>query len=155
MKSKIKISIVIIAIIVLFFVFYKKGTEIVFVYGDSIYVKNFPSDNAQQLKWWRDNRDLLKRKYDIPHNPNEYVMTIMDFGSGYEEKPDGGGFSSFDKSPEDYSCFENIKGPKNCIYNETLLLILNNGKRTTIMANEHQYVESPDGKLKLIKTNAY
>ncbi|WP_380177500.1 DUF943 family protein [Kalamiella sp. sgz302252] len=152
MKAKsLKIITLLAILIISISFFYKKETKIVMVDGNAIYVKNFPDSDKQQIRWWHDNRNSIKNEFNLPKNSKDFVLLIMDFGKGYEKKPEEG-WTSFDKSPEDFTCFANIKPPKNCIYNNQIMMLMGNSRGyISIAAAKNQYLEAPDGTVQIIR----
>ncbi|WON77654.1 DUF943 family protein [Serratia sp. UGAL515B_01] len=90
-------------------------------YSD-ILVKNFPFTDKGKIKWWLENKDMLKEKYNIP-NPTQdglFSVTFWDFGEGYKE----------DKY--DRRCFDDMKTNKNCI-EKKIIFTVDNDKHKRII----------------------
>lgn len=103
---------------------YLRPVEIVAVHEDgnfsSVLVKTFPFTDKGKIKWWLQNKDMLKEKYGIPKKDPEGSFTVIfwDFGDGYKET-DG----------YDRLCFKDMKPPRNCIDKHSFMLV-KNGKNT-------------------------
>lgn len=113
------------------FLFFNKvimSAEIVDVHAEKykshLLVKHFPFTDRGKLKWWEDNRIMLKEKYNIPqpYESGRYSITVWDIGDGYlEEKPRENTF--FPSHDVDYLfCFDDMKVKKNCVDKENWLM---------------------------------
>ena len=90
-------------------------------YGfSSILVKNFPFTDKGKIGWWLKNKDMLKKKYNIPKPSSSgyFAVVFWDFGDGYKEE-----------GKYDRRCFTDMKPPINCIDKNSLLMV-NNSKNT-------------------------
>ena len=77
---------------------------------DDIIVDNFPLTDRGRINWWLSQRDMLKKKYNIPSG-QRFVLTVWNLGEGYLR----------DSPREDYFCFPDMKTEKNCIEKNNLL----------------------------------
>ncbi|MBT0723628.1 DUF943 family protein [Rosenbergiella sp. S61] len=105
-------------------------------YGfSSILVRNFPFTDKGKIGWWLKNKDMLKRKYDIPkpEKDGSFTITFWLFGEGYKET-DG----------YDRLCFNDIRPPLNCIDKDAVFSISNSKNLGTIFTTY-------DGKYQLQK----
>ena len=83
-----------------------------------IIVKNFPITDKGQINWWLENKDMLKKRYNIPKPAphGDYTVIFWDFGDGYK-----------DEGKYDRLCFDDLKSPKNCI-DKNMILNVNYSK---------------------------
>ena len=79
---------------------------------DYIIVDHFPLTDRGRINWWLSQRDMLKKKYNIPAG-HRFVLTVWDVGDGYLR----------DSPHEDYFCFPDMKSEKNCIEKIELLQV--------------------------------
>lgn len=77
---------------------------------DDIIVDHFPLTDRGRINWWLSQRDMLKKKYNIPSG-QRFVLTVWDVGDGYLR----------DSPHEDYFCFPDMTSEKNCIEKIELL----------------------------------
>ncbi|ORD23360.1 hypothetical protein A4T39_17030 [Enterobacter hormaechei] len=77
---------------------------------DDIIVDHFALTDRGRINWWLSQRDMLKKKYNIPSG-QEFVLTVWDVGDGYLR----------DSPREDYFCFTDMTSEKNCIEKKSLL----------------------------------
>ena len=77
---------------------------------DYIIVDHFPLTDRGRINWWLSQRDMLKKKYNIPSG-QRFVLTVWDVGDGY----------LWDSLHEDYFCFPDMTSEKNCIEKNNLL----------------------------------
>ncbi|MGX5109185.1 DUF943 family protein [Enterobacter cloacae] len=77
---------------------------------DYIIVDHFPLTDRGRINWWLSQRDMLKKKYNIPSG-QRFVLTVWDVGDGYLR----------DSLHEDYFCFPDMTSDKNCIEKNELL----------------------------------
>ncbi|EGQ5290688.1 TPA: DUF943 family protein [Enterobacter hormaechei] len=77
---------------------------------DYIIVDHFPLTDRGRINWWLSQRDMLKKKYNIPSG-QRFVLTVWDVGDGYLR----------DSPHEDYFCFSEMTSEKNCIEKIELL----------------------------------
>ena len=80
-----------------------------------VLVDHFPLTTKGKIAWWQENKDMLKRRYGIPHAvPGEsYDITFWLFGDGYMER------GRYD----DRLCFNDMKTQKNCIEKDKTLTV--------------------------------
>lgn len=74
--------------------------------------KNFPITDKGQINWWLKNKDMLKKRYNLPKPApyGDYTVIFWDFSDGYKEE-----------GKYDRLCFDDLKPPKNCIYKNMIL----------------------------------
>jgi hypothetical protein len=77
---------------------------------DNIIVDHFPLTDRGRINWWLSQRDMLKKKYNIPSG-QRFVLMVWDVGDRYLR----------DSPREDYFCFPDMKAEKNCIEKNELL----------------------------------
>lgn len=77
---------------------------------DDIIVDHFPLTDRGRINWWLSQRDMLKKKYNIPSG-QRFVLMVWDVGDGYLR----------DSPREDYFCFPDMTSEKNCIEKNNLL----------------------------------
>lgn len=115
-----------------------------------LFIKNIPVTDNGKIKWWNENKDFIIKKYQLIQDAKFFTIIIMDFGKGYQELP-GTGWSSFDKSDQDFICFEEIKSKRRCIYKEWSFDITGSmSRKVFINIGDRSYVQTPDGKTELI-----
>ncbi|WON77168.1 DUF943 family protein [Serratia sp. UGAL515B_01] len=87
----------------------------------AVLVENFPLTDKGKIRWWLENKNILKEKYNIPNPAQDgfYSVIFWDFGDGYKE----------DKY--DRRCFDDMKTNKNCIEKNSLIIIKNNKHNIT------------------------
>ena len=89
---------------------YLRPVEIISIHQEenygSVLVKNFPITDKEQINWWQSNKDMLKKRYNIPKPASYGGFTIIfwDYGDGYKEE-----------GKYDRLCFNDLRPPKNCI----------------------------------------
>jgi len=104
----------------------------------SVLVKNFPITDKGKINWWLENKDRLKKRYDIPKPAayGGYDITFWDFGDGYK------------KDKYDRLCFEDMQTKINCIDKEPLFTIKRfNYEREIFITYEGRYKLNKNGKL--------
>lgn len=81
-----------------------------------VLVRNFPYTDKGKINWWLKNKNTLKNQYKIPKPATYGSFTIIFwlFGDGYKEE---GKYDRF--------CFEDMKGPANCIEKEAVFSVSN------------------------------
>lgn len=126
-KKSLTIFIVIFIMIAYFFWRSLRPVEIVAVHQEddysSVLVRNFPITDRGQINWWLKNKDMLKRRYGIP-KPSSYgnfTIIFWDFGDGYKEE-----------GKYDRLCFNDMKGPVNCIKKDAIFSVDNSPNPGTI-----------------------
>lgn len=98
-----------------------RSVKIIAVHQDGNYsevlVKDYLFTDEGKIKWWLNNNEMLKEKYNIP-KPSEdgrYHVILWDFGDGYKE---GDGYDSL--------CFDDMPPPINCIDKNKVITIGHN-----------------------------
>jgi len=104
-----------------------RPVEIVAVHQEgshsSVLVKSFPLTEKGKINWWLKNKDMLKRRYGIP-KPSSYgnfTIIFWDFGDGYKEE-----------GKYDRLCFNDMKGPVNCIEKDAIFSVDNSPNLGTV-----------------------
>jgi hypothetical protein len=124
--------------------------KVVKVNKDVVFVEHLPMTNKGKLNWWLENKDSLQNKYHIFNTPDNFTITIMNFG-GYKNLPTG----TRDGSVDDYTCFDNTNHQhKNCVYNDIAIVVRGslNGKKF-INIDGKTYIQTGSEKVTLYKTN--
>ena len=107
---------------------------------DDIIVDHFPLTDRGRINWWLSQRDMLKKKYNIPSG-RRFVLTVWAVGDGYLQ----------DSSREDYFCFPDMKTEKNCIEKNSLLEVafrFPEGNRISFIVGDNLYMmNSKDGSM--------
>lgn len=104
-----------------------RPADIIAVHQDddysSVLVRNFPISDRGQINWWLKNKDMLKSRYGIPRPSSHGNFTIIfwDFGDGYKEE-----------GKYDRLCFNDMKGPVNCIEKEAIFSVNNSPNLGTV-----------------------
>lgn len=82
----------------------------------SVMVREYPFTDKGKISWWLENKDMLKKKYDIPKPDKDgfFEVIFWDFGEGYKET-DG----------YDRLCFDDMKPPFNCIEKDKVFTVWN------------------------------
>ena len=99
---------------------------------DDIIVDHFPLTDRGRIKWWLSQRDMLKKKYNIPSG-QEFVLTVWDVGGGYLR----------DSPREDYFCFPDMASENNCIEKNKLLAVdtrYSDKNNVNLIVGDHLYV---------------
>lgn len=124
-----------------------RSVEIVAVHKDgnygSVLVKKFPLTDKGKIGWWLENKDMLKKEYDIPSPDNDGFFEVMfwDFGEGYKET-DG----------YDNLCFNDMKPPINCIEKDKVFTVWNNrGEHIFFGVHDGFYRAKENGEMVKIK----
>jgi len=126
-----------------------RPAKIMAVNGVALFVKNIPSSDAGKIKWWNENKKLFSEKYHLMNNSDNFLIIFMDFGDGYQELSEPG-WTSFDKSEDDFICFDNVKNKKRCIYKDWVFDVSGNmSKKVFINIAGKTYIQMPDGKTEL------
>lgn len=115
-----------------------------------ILVKNFPLTVSGKMKWWKENKKLLKDKYDTPfiRDNGSYSVTIWDIGKGYQiKKPRDDTFFP-DHDTEYLLCFEEMKVEANCVDKANQIMYIAKTRKGVLMvtANNEMYQET-NGRL--------
>lgn len=90
-------------------------------HSDILLVKNFPYLKSRQITWWKAHRDMIKKKYGIPHKNDHgyYQITIMGFGKGYRTEPN----ESLLLSTDEVYCFNEMVTEARCIDRDNLFSV--------------------------------
>lgn len=118
-----------------------RPVKIVAVHQDDnfsdVLVKNFPFTDRGKISWWLKNKEILKKKYNIPQPASYGNFTIMfwSFGDGYKEE-----------GKYDRLCFKDMKTKVNCIEKDAIFSV-NNDSQNRIHFTVY------DGKNYLLKEN--
>ena len=106
----------------------------------NIVVKQFPLTEGGRVEWWKNNREKLKNKYNIPAmaKNGDWYVDIWNFGEGFKKAPEGD-IRVFNSDTQDMMCFDNDS--EKCIDKELLMRIENNrqGGITIIIGNRKIY----------------
>ncbi|MEP9086304.1 DUF943 family protein [Enterobacter hormaechei] len=107
---------------------------------DDIIVDHFPLTDRGRINWWLSQRDMLKKKYNIPSG-QEFVLTVWDMGGGYLR----------DSPREDYFCFPDMTSEKNCIEKNKLLRVdarFSDKNKVNFIIGDNKYVmDKKDGSM--------
>lgn len=105
----------------------------------SVLVKNFPITDKGQINWWQSNKDMLKKRYNIPKPASYGGFTIIfwDYRDGYKEE-----------GKYDRLCFNDLKPPKNCIdKNRIFTVSYSNNSGMYFITNNEKYYLKNNGKI--------
>ena len=128
-NNKIPLTIFIVIFILIAYFFWRslRPVDIIAVHQDddysSVLVRNFPITDIGQINWWLKNKDMPKRRYGIP-KPSSYgnfTIIFWDFGDGYKEE-----------GKYDRLCFNDMKGPVNCIEKDAIFSVDNSPNLGTV-----------------------
>jgi len=124
-----------------------RTVEIVAVHKDgnysSVLVKNFPITDKGKIDWWLENKDMLKKEYDVPAPDNDGFFEIIfwNFDKGYKET-DG----------YDNLCFSDMKPPMNCIEKDKVFTVWNDrSKHIFFGVHDGFYRTKENGEMVKIK----
>ncbi|SHO58240.1 DUF943 family protein [Vibrio quintilis] len=80
------------------------------IWTTRVVVKSFPLTHRKKIQWWKEHKNWLKDKYDIPRVDKNgfFNVTFWEIGSGY--KTDTG-----TDQDSDLLCFKDMKTNANCI----------------------------------------
>ncbi len=136
------------ALIVYFLWLSLRSVEIVAVHEDgnhsSVLVKSYPITDKGKIAWWQENKGILKEKYDIPKPKPDGSFTVVFwlFGDGYKEE-----------GKYDRRCFEDMKGPANCIEKEAVFSVSNSTNMGTVFTVEDgRYQLKKNGEIVKLKS---
>ncbi|WP_147194554.1 DUF943 family protein [Pantoea sp. CCBC3-3-1] len=84
-----------------------------------VLVKNFPFTDRGKISWWLKNKEILRKKYNIPQPASYGNFTIMfwSFGDGYKEE-----------GKYDRLCFKDMKTKVNCIEKDAIFSVNNDSQ---------------------------
>ncbi|MBT0725526.1 DUF943 family protein [Rosenbergiella sp. S61] len=113
-------------------------------YSD-VLVRSFPPTDKGKIKWWLENKNMLKEKYGIPKPDSGYDgffgVIFWYFGDGYKET-DG----------YDNLCFSDMKPPINCIEKDKAFTVWNDrSKHILFGVNDGFYRTKENGEMVKIK----
>ena len=107
---------------------------------DDIIVDHFPLTDRGRINWWLSQRDMLKKKYNIPSG-QEFVLMVWDVGDGYLR----------DSPREDYFCFPDMTSEKNCIEKNNLLKVdarYSDKNKVNFIISDNKYImDKKDGSI--------
>ena len=106
---------------------------------NSVLVDNFPVTARGKINWWLKNRDMLKRRYDIPKisSYGSYTIVFWYFGDGYMEE-----------GKYDRLCFREMKTEKNCIEKDKAFTVSDGGNSGLyFLAHDGYYQITDSGKI--------
>lgn len=105
-----------------------------------VLVNNFPYTDKGKINWWLKNKDRLKKEFDIP-KPASYGSFTIDFwlfGDGYKEE-----------GKYDRLCFDDMKGPINCIEKDVVFTVSNDQEnRIHFTTYDGEYILKDNGEIK-------
>ncbi|WP_435947186.1 DUF943 family protein [Dryocola sp. BD586] len=111
-------------------------------YSD-ILVRNLPFTDKGKIRWWLENKSIIKEKYNAPKPAEDgfYVMIFWDFGEGYKEE-----------GKYDRMCFYDMQTPKNCIDKEKFMTIYRyNDEEPFFSFDGNRYVIGKNGGIVKMK----
>ncbi|MBW1252297.1 DUF943 family protein [Pantoea allii] len=129
LNKKYIIAIFIIVIAVGFYLEVLRKTEIIVVDQElnfsNIAVKNFPLTENGKIAWWNENKEYLRKKYDIPKpaSNGDWYVNIWDYGDGFKSKPKGD-IRVFNSETQDMMCFDSNENK--CIDKKMIMRVENN-----------------------------
>ena len=84
-----------------------------------VLVKNFPFTDKGKINWWLKNKEILKKKYNIPQPASygNFTITFWSFGDGYKEE-----------GKYDRLCFKDMNTRVNCIEKEAIFSVNNDSQ---------------------------
>jgi len=79
-----------------------------------ILVNKIPFTDKGRIKWWQENKDMLKNRHEVPRPDTDGFFTVVfwDFGEGYKEE-----------GKYDRLCFEDMRPPRNCIEKDKVFTV--------------------------------
>ncbi|EMH4163230.1 DUF943 family protein [Pluralibacter gergoviae] len=89
----------------------------------NIVVRQFPLTVRGKIAWWKNNREKLKNKFNIPviARNGDWYVDIWNFGDGFKKLPEGD-VRIFNSDTQDMMCFDKDK----CIDKDLLMRVENN-----------------------------
>lgn len=89
----------------------------------NIVVRQFPLTVPGKITWWKNNRDKLKNKFNIPviARNGDWYVDVWNFGDGFKKLPEGD-VRIFNSDTQDMMCFDKDK----CIDKDLLMRVENN-----------------------------
>ncbi|WP_297205897.1 DUF943 family protein [uncultured Pluralibacter sp.] len=109
--------------------------EIIFVSKElnfnNIIIKHFPLTQHGKIAWWKNNREKLKNKFNIPvmASNGDWYVDIWNYGNGFKKLPKGD-VRIFNADTQDMMCFDKDK----CIDKELLMRVENNRRGGIIIS---------------------
>ncbi|WP_434747210.1 DUF943 family protein [Pantoea sp. Lu_F5_004] len=104
-----------------------------------ILVRKFPFTDQGRINWWKENKDMLKERYEVPRPDVDGFFTVVfwAFGDGYKEE-----------GKYDRLCFEDMKPPRNCIEKDKVFIVSYGRNRgLSFTTNNEIYRMKKDGKI--------
>lgn len=130
MLNKRYIIAVLIAIIAAgFYLKFLRNSEIMIVDQElnfsNIAVKSIPLTESGKITWWNENKEHLRKKYNIPKpaSNGDWYVNIWDYGDGFKSKPKGD-IRIFNSDTQDMMCFDNDENK--CIDKKMIMRVENN-----------------------------
>ncbi|MGC1028197.1 DUF943 family protein [Pantoea agglomerans] len=129
LNKKYIIPILITVIALGFYLNFSRKTEIIIADQElnfsNIAVKNFPLTESGKITWWKENKEYLRKKYDIPKpaSNGDWYINIWDFGDGFKPKPKGD-IRIYNSDTQDLMCFDNDENK--CIDKKMIMRVENN-----------------------------
>ncbi len=128
-NNKILLTISLVIFMVITYLFWRslRPVDIVDVHQEdnysSVLVRNFPITDKGKIEWWLENKDMLKSRYGIPKPASYggYDVTFWLFDDGYKEE-----------GKYDRLCFNDMKGPVNCIEKDAIFSVDNSPNLGTV-----------------------
>ncbi len=124
-----------------------RPVEIVAAHEDgnysSVLMKNFPITDRGKIDWWLENKDTLKRRYDIPKpaSNGNFTIIVWLFGEGYMKE-----------GKYDRLCFADMQPPVNCIEKDRVFSISHSKNRGTIFTvDDGEYRMEKGGRIIKLK----
>ncbi|EML3440369.1 DUF943 family protein [Proteus mirabilis] len=141
MAFKYKITIIIFLLSFIFFVVYEFFIPVKVMgvhkdtYTTSILVEDFPITDYGKIIWWKNNQDVLDKKYDLFKNKNSlFLISIWNYGDGYLEE-----------GKYDRLCFTEIKSNKKCIEKDKVMSIMYSLNEEKIRIGNSAYIKDKNG----------
>lgn len=122
-KTLLALSLAGCVLLIYFFWLSLHPVEIVAIHDDgnfsAVLVKNFPITDKGKIAWWLKNKDMLKKKYDIPKPASygNFNITFWLFGDGYKAEDKHGRL-----------CFDDMKTKINCIEKDAVFSVNNDSE---------------------------
>ncbi|MGV3345160.1 DUF943 family protein [Enterobacteriaceae bacterium LUAb1] len=109
-----------------------------------VLVKRFPFTDKGKINWWLENKDILKKRYDIPRPSlsGYFTITFWDFGDGYKKQ----------QEKYDRLCFDDMETDANCIEKNAIFIISNDrDNRIYFTVDNRRYMLQKEGKVIKLK----
>ncbi|PLR32559.1 hypothetical protein CYR55_18405 [Chimaeribacter californicus] len=119
-----------------------KPTEIISAHDNHhVLVKSFPMFDKTKIEWWKNNKNILKEKYNLPkkYSDGSFSIMFLDYGEGYKVLPKN-------DQKSDLACFDDMKSKANCVEKKVVLTVscFDGGKTIFHMSNGHTYLQLTD-----------